>query len=225
MAMAMRTRLRNASRKPREYRQERRARQTDANTDRIVNACVRLLTSARHVADIALDDIARQSGLTVRTILRRFGSRDGVLEAAFGHLQTEFKNLRPASPPGDVDAAIASLLDQYEQIGDLNIRALEQEDQLPVLHRNLELARRYHRGWLRDVFGPQLSSLVVDERERRITTLYAATDIYLWKLLRRDLKLDRDETEDIFERLVRGALTQSRIQRAKREGRGVGRTR
>ena len=189
------------------YRQERRAQQADANTARIVEACVALIKGARRVADVALDDIARQSGVTVRTILRRFGSRNGVLDAAFGLLRTEFQALRRPSAAGDVDAAIASLLRQYERIGDLNIRALEQEHQLALLHRTLEYARRYHREWLREMFAPQLSHLAPTEQDRRMTALYAATDIYLWKLLRRDLKLDRARTRETFSRLVRGVLT------------------
>jgi AcrR family transcriptional regulator len=168
---------------------------------------VALIKTAVRVRDITLDDIAHESGLTVRTILRRFGSRDGILEAGFGRLKAEFEGLRPAAPPGDVDAAVASLLNQYEQIGDFNIRALEEEDQLALLHRSLDIARRYHRDWLREVFAPNLAAVAPSERERRVTALYAATDIYLWKLLRRDLKLDREVTEDIFRRLIRGVLT------------------
>jgi AcrR family transcriptional regulator len=196
-----------ARRKTRGYTQARRAEQTGANTTRIVHACVALIKTVPHVGDITLDDIARESGLTVRTVLRRFGSRDGVFEAAFGLIQTEFAGLRVPSAPGDVDAAVASLLHQYEQIGDLNIRALAEEHQLVLLHRNLEIARRYHRDWLADVFSPHLSGVPPKERERRLTALYAATDIYLWKLLRRDLKLDRAQTQDTFNRLVRGVLT------------------
>lgn len=196
-------------RSPRAYRQARRAEQTDANTHRIVSACVALIKRVRHVADITLEDIARQSRLTVRTVLRRFGSRDGVFEAAFDRLHTEFESLRRPSKPGDVDAAVASLLRQYEQLGDLNIRGLEQEDQLALLHHNLEIGRRYHRQWLREVFWPHLSDLSLEEQERRITALYAATDVYLWKLLRRDLALNPAQTKDTFTRLVRGVLTRS----------------
>ena len=101
---------------PRAYRQQLRAQQADANTERIVKAGVTLIKTSRRLADITLDDVARASGVTVRTILRRFGSRDGVLEAALQPLQSEVKSLRVETPPGDVDAAIASLLDQYEQI-------------------------------------------------------------------------------------------------------------
>ncbi len=177
-----------------------------ANTNRIVTAAVALIKKVRRVADITLDDIAREAGLTVRTVLRRFGSRDGVLEAAFAKLGDEIQSLRQPTPLGNVARALSSLLDQYEQMGDLNIRALEEEDQLPLLHRMLERGRAYHREWLRDVFSPGLAGVAAAERERRLTALYAATDIYLWKLLRRDLKLDRAQTEDTFSRLVSGVL-------------------
>src|SRR6516162_4480043 len=111
-------------RRPRAYRQNRRARQADANTARIVAAAAALIRTAPRVADITLDEIARESEVTVRTILRRFGSRDGMLEAAFVRLKTEIGALRQPTWPGDVDAALTSLLDQYEQMADFNIRAL-----------------------------------------------------------------------------------------------------
>ena len=111
-----------------------------------------------------------------------------------------------SSRAGDLEAAVQSLVDQYEQIGPLNIRALEQEHELPLLHQTLEEARRYHREWLADVFAPNLARLAGSERERRLTALYAATDIYLWKLLRRDLKCSRRQTEDTFRRLASGVL-------------------
>jgi AcrR family transcriptional regulator len=193
-------------RAPRPYRQAVRARQTLENADRIVDSAVRLIKTTRRTADITLDDVSRESGLTVRTILRRFGSRDGVLEAAFAQIKTEFAGLREATPAGDVDSALTSLLNQYERIGDLNMRALAQEDQLPLLHRALTEARRIHRAWLEAVFAPHLIDLPRGEREGRCIALYAATDVYLWKLLRRDLNFDRRRTEQAFRRLVRGVL-------------------
>src|SRR5690348_15008522 len=128
--MKVRTASRHLARirRPRPYRQESRARQTSVNTDRIVAAAVGLIKRARRVSHITLENVARDSGLTVRTMLRRFGSRDGLLEAAFVRLTEEIKSLRPPTPPGDVDAALAALVQQYEQIGDMNIRALEEED-------------------------------------------------------------------------------------------------
>jgi len=217
--MEVRTRSARRTARPetRAYRQELRARQADANTDRIVAACVHLIKSVRRMAEITLDDIARESGVTVRTVLRRFGSRDGAFEAAFSRIETEIKSLRRPSPPGDIDAAIESLVDQYEQMGDLNIRALEAEDLLPLVHRGLEVGRRAHREWLSTVFAPGLARLSSRERERRLVALYAATDIYLWKLLRRDLHCDPTATADAIACLVRGVLTSGRPRYPRKE--------
>jgi AcrR family transcriptional regulator len=197
------------ARRPRAYRQNRRARQADANTARIIDAAGALILAASRVADITLEDVARESAVTVRTILRRFGSRDAVLEAAFGRLRTEIGRLRRPTWPDDIDAAMTSLLDQYEQMGDFHIRALQEEHHLPTLHRDLETARQYHRDWIREIFALHLEDFRPDDRERRVTALFAATDVYLWKLLRRDLQLDRARTEDTFRRLVQGVLTGS----------------
>jgi AcrR family transcriptional regulator len=190
----------------RAYRQELRARQADANTDRILIACAGLIKSVRRIAEITLDDIARESGVTVRTVLRRFGSRDGAFEAAFARISAEIKAMRLPTPPGDIDAALTSLIDQYEQMGDLNIRALEAEDQLPLVHHGLEFGRQQHREWLAAIFTPLLANLPPRQRARRLVALYAATDIYLWKLLRRDLKCDRDDTQDAIACMVRGVV-------------------
>src|SRR5437764_9236507 len=113
----------------RSYRQDARAQQTQANAHRVVQTAVSLVKQTKRTADITLDDISQGSGVTVRTILRRFGSRDGVLEAAFEEIKTEFRSYRAPTAPGDIDAAMHALLDQYERIGDVNIRALEQEHQ------------------------------------------------------------------------------------------------
>jgi AcrR family transcriptional regulator len=200
---------RTSPRRPprRAYRQEARARKTRANTDAIVTATIALLKRARRVSHITLEDIARESGLTVRTMLRRFRSREGAFEAAFAQMKEEFSRLRVPTPAGDVAAAVRSMLEQYEQIGEINMRALEEEHDLPLLHRMLEEARRMHRAWLTEVFAPQLARLSEPERARRMIALYAATDSYLWKLMRRDLHCSREEAEDAFRRLVEGVLS------------------
>ncbi len=45
------------------------------------------------------------------------------------------------------------------------------------------------------------------ERRRAINALHVATDVYTWKLLRRDLGLTRAETERTMVELVKGVLS------------------
>ncbi len=63
-----------------------------------------------------------------------------------------------------------------------------------------------HRGWIERTFSPWLTSARGARREELILALYAATDVTVWKLLRRDLGCTRPRTESIIRQLVEGAL-------------------
>lgn len=190
----------------RAYNQTSRAEQAEANTQRVLDAAVHLLRTIPKLADLTLDDIAAESNVTVRTILRHFGTRDALLESAFTALGDDISSHRQETRPGDVDAALSSLLTHYEKDGDLNIRALQQESDYDIVHQALERGRSYHREWIETVFAPQLKPLTPAARKQRVTELYAATDVYLWKLLRRDLGNSAAATSATMHNLVRAVL-------------------
>ncbi len=98
--------IRDMKKQPRSYRQEARAEKTETTAQDIVQAMVDQVRSVRRLSDITLEDIAAKSGVTVRTILRRFGSRDGLLEAAFEKLRVEIEGQRPETKPGDTHAGL-----------------------------------------------------------------------------------------------------------------------
>ena len=50
-----------------------------------------------------------------------------------------------------------------------------------------------HRAWVEEVFAPYLAE--ADDRDELADLLVVATDVYTWKLLRRDRGLGRDRTE------------------------------
>lgn len=190
----------------REYQQTVRAEQTSANADRMVEAAAAVLESTPRVSDVTLDAVAARAGVAVRTILRRFRSRDGLLDAAFQRMAQKIGENRPLPPPGDLSAAVASLVAQYERFGDFLLKMLEQEHDLPLLADLTAYGRSRHRGLLAQVFAPQLASLDPDERNQRLVELYAATDVYLWKLFRRDFRLTRKQTAQTFSNLITAVL-------------------
>ncbi|HTM02111.1 MAG TPA: TetR/AcrR family transcriptional regulator [Vicinamibacterales bacterium] len=191
----------------RAYQQTVRAERATANGERIVEATAALLETTPRVRDVTLDAVAERAGVTVRTILRRFATRDGLLEAAFHRMGQNIGGNRPLPPAGDVDAAVESLTAQYERFGEFILKMLEQEHDLPVLSQLVTYGRSRHRAWLEQVFAPQLASLGAGERKQRITELYAATDVYLWKLFRRDFRLTRKQTAESFHNLITAVLT------------------
>ena len=114
---------------------------------------------------------------------------------------------RPLPAAGDVDAAVESLTAQYERFGEFILKMLEQEHDLPVLDELVTYGRSRHRAWLEQVFAPQLASLEAGDRRQRVIELYAATDVYLWKLFRRDFRLTRKQTAESFHNLITAVLT------------------
>jgi|SRR5581483_60920 len=198
----------------RPYQQTARAERTTANGHRIVDAAVALLEITPRVRDVTLDAVAERAGVTVRTILRRFGSRDGLLDAAFKQIALSLRATRPLPQPGNVELAAESVAAQYERFGDFVLKMLEQEHELPVLGELVAFGRNEHRAWLEQVFAPQLASLDIRERKQRVLELYAATDVYLWKLFRRDFGLTRRHTAETFRNLITGVLTNHRPRRS-----------
>ena len=178
----------------RPYRMAARAEATAATADRILDAAVEMFTD-RPYEDVSLDLIAADAGVTKRTLLRRFESKDALFGVAMQRAVGEMVAHRGAAPIGDVPGAVANVVGQYERWGTNRLRLLAQEDRIPVVAEWVQGGRAYHWDWVARVFAPQLAGLRGGARKRRVAALVALTDVYTWKLLRRDLGLSRADTE------------------------------
>ncbi|WP_331625564.1 TetR/AcrR family transcriptional regulator [Actinomycetospora sp.] len=158
--------------------------------------------------DVTLAGIAADAGVSTQTVLNQFGTKEDLFLAFAAEFIPEIDALRATARPGDVRAVVRVVLRQYELMGDLNVRALELEHRLPALAEISHTGRINHQAWLEQIFADELPT---GRAARRTTVhaLYAATDVYLWKVLRRDLRASLAETTRVMERLVRGALVDS----------------
>jgi len=154
--------------------------------------------------DVTLAKIAKAAGVSHQTVLNHFESKDGVVLAAAELLGQETTSARYDVEVGDIAGAVHALVGDYERIGDANFRWAASE-RLGILADLLVGARAAHQEWLATVFAPQLPTGTA-ARRRRVNALHAATDVYVWKLLRRDLGLSRTETEKTIVDLVVGVL-------------------
>jgi AcrR family transcriptional regulator len=186
----------------RPYSMAVRAERTAATRQRILEA-TQAIIDARS-PDFTLENVAEAAGTSVKTVLRAFGSKDQLYIQAIGSTRTPGQAVEPAV--GDVDGAIGQIYDDYERIGDRVIGMLAEEHRMPALTEAIEVGRTNHREWVEHVFAPQLRSLRGATRRRTVVAVVAATDIYIWKLLRRDYGLERAEAETIVRRLVAGAI-------------------
>lgn len=174
-----------SNRPTRGYKQGARAEAAEATARRIADAFFTRLM-AEWYDEITLDRVAADAGVTVQTVVRRFGGKEGLLAAAVKTLGEQI-NANRAAPPGDLGRAVRNLIADYERIGDAVIRLLALEPRHPPLQAVLALGRAEHRRWVATAFAGPLSGLTNAARERAIDALVVATDVYTWKLLRRDM--------------------------------------
>jgi AcrR family transcriptional regulator len=187
----------------RTYTMTARARAVEETRARILDACV-ALHGERPVTEIGLDDIAARAGVSVQTVLRHFGSRAGLEEASFERAQRAVADER-RTPVGDVAAAVQVIVEHYERRGDMALLMLAQESHQDLMARITRQGKAMHRAWVVEVFAPFLAA--ADDPEALTDLLVVATDVYAWKLLRRDRGLSRERTESRMRRLVEGLLT------------------
>ncbi len=178
----------------RPYKMQARAEAAAATRQRILDAAEATF-DALPVKEITLAAIAKRAGVSVQTVLRHFGSRDGLLMAALVHSATKMGGDRDVEPNADVEEIVGVLADHYEEFGDRILRWLSQEGQEPALTLLSEVGRAYHLDWCEKAFAPVLEGLRGKRRERLAFQLAALTDIYVWKILRRDRGLSPSQTK------------------------------
>ncbi len=188
----------------RTYTMSSRADAVASTKARIASAALELLME-RRFDDVTLTDIAAAAGVSHQTVLNHFESKEGVAFAAADLVVASTNEARSGVAPGDTVGAIRRLVADYEQLGDANARWAMDVEHLGSLAPLIEQARHSHRAWLEAAFEPYLPA-EGKARRRVVNALHAATDVYTWKLLRRDLGVSRAETERTMAHLVDGAL-------------------
>jgi AcrR family transcriptional regulator len=190
----------------RQYTMTARAEAAE-QTERNILAAAVALWREHGIDDITLQMIAKQAGVTVQTVIRRFGSKDGVIIACIERDASGIEAERELAAPGDVEKALDDLLVHYERDGDAVLRTLSVEDRFPIARTIVEEGRRVHRAACARVFGPYLPAPHNNSYQTRLDAYVAATDLYVWKLLRRDLGRSSQETRQTIQSLINGLIT------------------
>jgi len=181
-----------------------RAEGMAATRERIVKAALKLLLEQAY-EDVTLAAIAQAAGVSHQTVLNHFASKENVGAAAAEMLSRQTQEVRDRAVPDDQPGAIAVLVGEYERFGDPAARWAMASERLGSLAPLLDGARAGHQAWLDRIFSDRLPKGPA-ARRHAIHALHAATDVYTWKLLRRDLRLSRADTERIMLDLVYGIL-------------------
>jgi AcrR family transcriptional regulator len=156
----------------------------------------------------SLEEMARRAGVTKQTLLRHFGSKDGLLLQSLMRGAARILEQRWDTSPGDIAGAVENVLDHYEDWGERSLRIGAWQRESPVLATISQAAREVHYKWVEHAFAPWLADLDGATRARRRAALIVLCDVQTWWILSRDLGLPREEIQrilaDLIERLVEG---------------------
>jgi AcrR family transcriptional regulator len=187
---------------PRPYLQRARAEGASRTRESILDAMMTLGMEKATTA-VSLADVAERADVSVQTVLRHFGSRDRLLEEALRHASARIAAER-RPPASDVPSAISTLFDHYESRGDAVLRLLAQESFDARIARVTQDGREMHRAWVAQYVAGSADGMA-PAPDALVDQLVVVTDVYAWKLLRRDRGLGRADAEDRVRTMV-GAL-------------------
>jgi AcrR family transcriptional regulator len=156
--------------------------------------------------DVTLDRLAVDAGVSVQTVIRRFGSKEGVVRALAKSVTADIMAQRGQAPAGDLRAITANLIEHYEAEGDMVMHLLRQESRVGAFADATAQGKRLHAEWCARVFSPWMTDLSGVQRKRRLAQVVAICDVYVWHLLRQQRGLSRRETRLALRELLEGIL-------------------
>ena len=194
----------------RRYTKGARSVAATARKDRIVEVALRLFLDKPYDL-VSLQAVASAAGVALKTVTRKFGSKEALLIAC-AHERAKVEEAARAVTPGDATAAAAVLTRRYETIAKIWLRFLALEERIEAVEEVIAIARASHLGWLATVFSSVLE-LRPAQREQRLAELFGATEFNVWHSWRRHLGLGREAATHAM-----ADMLEALIERWQREG-------
>ncbi|HXP37194.1 MAG TPA: TetR/AcrR family transcriptional regulator [Solirubrobacteraceae bacterium] len=190
----------------RQYKQVAREEAQQRTREALLEAAIDEFYADRW-SKVSLTGLATRAGVTKQTLLRHFGSKEGLLIQALVRSAAQVLDERWNAPVGDVDGAVENLLDHYEVWGPRARRIGAWQDAPSVLAKLSQAGRQVHYQWIEFVFAPQLARLDAAGFARLRAELIAICDVQTWWILAHDLALPRDEVKTILVGMVERAMS------------------
>lgn len=198
----------------RAYKQVARAKAQEQTRETLLQAATEEVEQDSW-SQASLESVAGRAGVSKQTVLRHFGSKQGLLDAVISRTSSLIVKERNDAPVGDIRGAVANLMRHYERYGDIVVRMLPYRDAVVrvmgsesrnSLVRAVDHGHEIHEQWVLRTFEPQLAGLDQRTRERRLAQLVAICDVYVWKILRRDIGLERTRVEETVVEMIERLL-------------------
>jgi len=187
----------------RAYTMRARAESAQATHRRILDAA-RALFLERWYDQVTLEHVAEEAGVSKQTVLRRFGSKEGLFAAVVDELGSENDAMRSKVAPNDLERAAVAVTAIHERTGLTATRMEAMEARFPSLAGILEQGRARRRAWIEHTLGDLLPSRSSRDYKRRMAVVMGITSAQTWKMLRHDFGLSRKDTERAIHELLQG---------------------
>lgn len=188
----------------RSYKQGARAEAKQRTREALLDAAADEFFAGGTLAP--LEVLASKVKVTKQTLLRHFGSKEGLFQQALQRSASEVLDQRWSTPVGDVEGAVENLLEHYEEWGERGMRLEAWQISPTPFARLARMGRRIHAEWVDYAFEPWLSAREEGARERLRGQLIAICDVQVWWVLTHYLQLDRAEVKaslvEIVEKLL-----------------------
>lgn len=180
-----------------------RAEAAQRTADRVIDAMFARFAETPYDR-LRLEDVAADAGVTVQTVVRRFGSKHELLAATVERESGRIAAERAAAMGESPEETVHALVGYYEHHALLILKLYAEAHQAPGVPELAARARAYHVAWCRQAFADALADDDnADIRQRRLAQVVALCDATTWRILRFDGHLDPQQTEQaILEMLL-----------------------
>ncbi|SFS12290.1 TetR/AcrR family transcriptional regulator [Yoonia litorea] len=191
----------------RRYQQTNRAAAV-VKTQRAVMKAFVDLWRQEDLDKVTLQAIADQSGVTVQTIIRHFGSKEGLLDKVIADRASGIEDARQLDADADLRTQIDTLVAHYDADGEAVLRTLAVIHTSPAAAKVVAHGQAFHRQWCHELLALYSGATVDEVTQLELDAVVAATDLLVWKLLRRDLERPADAVAATMTRLVTGIINE-----------------
>lgn len=187
--------------KTRTYNKTARAEAEQATGEAILDAALNAFSSELFDR-VTLHQIATASGVTVQTVIRRFGTKEELFELLANREGQRIITEREVPVQKGLHAALHALVMHYEHDGDMMLNFIQQEHLFEPVRKLVVRGREVHREWVKTHCNNLLSGCSEEQCEHNLLAAITATDLYTWKLLRRDHRLDPESVVSVMYRII-----------------------
>jgi AcrR family transcriptional regulator len=186
----------------RSYRSVLRDRQASETRERILEAVVRVM--ARGVADLSIPAVAREAGVSLRTVYRHFANKRELLAELQPYFarHTGMESILPPRSMDELHYAVRTLFTGIHEMGPVGYAALASPIGSNARHVQMVERRRLTRESV-DAIGPELTDEWRDRLARLLVILTSSTSLRMWT---EHLGRTPDEASDDVAAVIRAVV-------------------